>query len=194
MVYMNFWIVMVSFILVMLFMYLYNCLLYVPSTSVNSISIEAMLSSFLVLLLLMLISPSFLVLLDYDVNMLPSYVLYCTGLQWLWTLDIVASNYNVHYDHVVLPSSSLSSSDLYMHDITNYIILPLYATIKMFFMSADVIHSFGINSFGIKIDAVPSQINIAATLRPSMLGEQRGYCYELCGQGHTSMIISCIVV
>ena len=43
--------------------------------------------------------------------------------------------------------------------------------------------------FGIKIDAIPGRINLASTLRSLFKGEHRGFCFELCGQGHSSMLI-----
>lgn len=82
MVYMNYWIVLVSVILVCMFgLTMSSSLLYFPSTSFNSNIIECLVSSILVLLLVIIISPSFLVLLDYDINLLPSYLLHCTGMQ-----------------------------------------------------------------------------------------------------------------
>ena len=52
-----------------------------------------------------------------------------------------------------------------------------------------MIHSLGFYSFGIKIDAIPGRINLADTLRSLFKGEHRGFCFELCGQGHSSMLI-----
>ena len=46
----------------------------------------------------------------------------------------------------------------------------------------------GFYSYGIKIDAIPGRINIAFTLHSLFKGEYRGFCYELCGQGHAAMI------
>jgi cytochrome c oxidase subunit 2 len=76
-----------------------------------------------------------------------------------------------------------------MFDMSNYFIIPLYSIVKIYCISFDVIHSFGINSFGIKIDSIPGQINLAATIRAIIKGEHRGFCYELCGQGHSSMLL-----
>jgi cytochrome c oxidase subunit 2 len=81
-----------------------------------------------------------------------------------------------------------------MWDMTNYLILPRFSTIKFYLSSFDVIHSFGINSFGVKLDVIPAQINLGATLRLLVPGEARGYCYELCGQGHSNMILNSIII
>ena len=55
--------------------------------------------------------------------------------------------------------------------------------------SYDVIHSLGIYSFGIKIDAIPGRFNFTSTIRTLTKGAHYGYCYELCGHGHSSTLI-----
>ena len=91
--------------------------------------------------------------------------------------------------------SSLYSSIYYSYSIsyifnTNTIIIfPLLSTIRLFVFSFDVIHSLGIYSFGIKIDAIPGRFNFTSTIRTLIKGEHRGFCYELCGHGHSSMLI-----
>ena len=53
----------------------------------------------------------------------------------------------------------------YLFDISQYILLPLYSFVRLFVYSFDVIHTLGIYSWGIKIDAIPGRINLATTLR-----------------------------
>ncbi|MCP3922857.1 MAG: hypothetical protein GY714_09755, partial [Desulfobacterales bacterium] len=60
---------------------------------------------------------------------------------------------------------------------------------KIFVFPQDVIHSLGFYSFGIKIDAIPSHINLASTLRSFFKGEHRGFRSESRGQGHSPMLI-----
>ena len=78
----------------------------------------------------------------------------------------------------------------YVLDIAQYILLPLYSFVRLIVYSFDVIHTLGIYSWGIKIDAIPGRINITTTLRLLNKGEYRGKCFELCGQGHLGMAIS----
>tara|TARA_B000000565_G_C23650577_1_gene326447 strand:+ start:416 stop:655 length:240 start_codon:yes stop_codon:yes gene_type:complete len=67
-------------------------------------------------------------------------------------------------------------------------LLPLLSTIRYYVFSYDVIHSLGIYSFGIKIDAIPGRFNFTSTIRTLIKGEHRGMCYELCGLGHSSTL------
>jgi len=39
------------------------------------------------------------------------------------------------------------------------------------------------------MDAIPGRYNVTTTIRPSVKGEHRGFCYELCGYSHSSMLI-----
>lgn len=54
--------------------------------------------------------------------------------------------------------------------------------------SADVVHSFAVPSFKIKLDGIPGRIN-QTMFCPDRLGVFVGYCRELCGAGHAFMPI-----
>ena len=78
----------------------------------------------------------------------------------------------------------------YLFDINRLIIFPLFSSFKLNILSFDVIHCLGLYSFGIKIDGIPGRIHLGSTLRSIFKGEHRGFCFELCGQGHSSMLIA----
>jgi len=65
----------------------------------------------------------------------------------------------------------------------------MFTSIKIFVATIDVIHSLGFYSFGIKIDAIPGRINLTNTLRSFNIGEYRGFCFELCGQNQSLMLL-----
>ena len=87
-----------------------------------------------------------------------------------------------------------SFSPVYFFDVSAYLIFPISSSIKIFVVSIDVIHSLGLYSFGIKIDAIPGRINLACTLRSLNKGEHRGFCFELCGQNHSTMLLLCLIL
>jgi len=82
----------------------------------------------------------------------------------------------------------------YMNMCNCFVIMPLWSAIRLFINSIDVIHSLGCYSFGIKVDAIPGRINLAYTLRSLIKGEYRGFCYELCGSGHSAMQLSLLII
>ncbi len=65
--------------------------------------------------------------------------------------------------------------------------------------SHDVLHSFWIPAFRIKIDAVPGLIT-STSARPTLVGDFKAdanfrlQCAEICGAGHNSMRLSVRVV
>jgi hypothetical protein len=77
-----------------------------------------------------------------------------------------------------------------LNTTSSYLIIPYHSIIKTVVSSRDVIHSYGLYSFGCKIDAIPGRFNLAFSIKPLIRGLFRGFCFELCGTNHTSMIIN----
>lgn len=86
------------------------------------------------------------------------------------------------------PIIDLSMAYSYLVEINNYLIIPLWSLIKIYCLSLDVIHSLGFSSFGFKIDVIPGRINLITSLRLNNQGLSKGFCYELCGEQHSSMV------
>ena len=63
--------------------------------------------------------------------------------------------------------------------------------VKAFITSADVLHSWTVPSFGIKIDACPGRLN-EVNFKITAIGQFFGQCSELCGIGHSFMPINII--
>ena len=68
------------------------------------------------------------------------------------------------------------------------ILLPTSAHIKISVTSVDVLHSWAVPSFGIKIDACPGRLN-RVFLNLKRLGLFFGQCSEICGSNHGFMPI-----
>jgi cytochrome c oxidase subunit 2 len=58
---------------------------------------------------------------------------------------------------------------------------------------ADVIHSFAVPSFGIRMDAIPGRVN-ETWFKATTEGVFYGQCSELCGKDHAFMPIAVRVV
>lgn len=70
--------------------------------------------------------------------------------------------------------------------------IPVGERVHLVINSDDVIHSFWVPAFGIKQDAVPghpTQVYVTATVA----GTYPGLCAELCGFGHTDMLLTVVV-
>lgn len=114
------------------------------------------------------------------------------GNQWYWTYE--------YPDHgIELVSNMLSDEDAAargeprMLGVDERVVVPAGATVKMIVTANDVIHSWGVPAFWVKMDAVPGRLNETwfKTDRP---GVYYGQCYELCGARHAYMPIAVEVV
>jgi cytochrome c oxidase subunit 2 len=63
------------------------------------------------------------------------------------------------------------------------LIIPSFFPVRFLVSSSDVIHSWTIPSFGVKIDAVPGRINQFCFSRKRR-GVFFGQCSEICGANH----------
>ena len=72
-------------------------------------------------------------------------------------------------------------------------VVPVNKVVHVLVTGADVIHSFSVPSFGIKIDAVPGRIN-ETWFKAEREGMFYGQCSELCGKDHAFMPIAVRVV
>ena len=72
-------------------------------------------------------------------------------------------------------------------------VVPVNKVVHVLVTGADVIHSFAVPSFGIKIDAVPGRIN-ETWFKATREGIFYGQCSELCGKDHAFMPIAVRVV
>ena len=77
--------------------------------------------------------------------------------------------------------------------VDNEVVVPVNKVVRVQTTAADVIHSFAIPSFGIKIDAVPGRLN-ETWFKATKTGWFYGQCSELCGKDHAYMPIAIRVV
>lgn len=74
--------------------------------------------------------------------------------------------------------------------ISNELILPVDRQALLRLISNDVIHSFWVPEFRVKQDALPGDSGFVRDLRitPTMLGDYKVRCAELCGTQHATML------
>lgn len=73
------------------------------------------------------------------------------------------------------------------------IVLPKGQDVFVRVTSRDVIHGFAVPDLGLKVDALPGQVNVVKTT-PTAVGTYQGYCTEYCGAGHAGMTFTVRVV
>jgi cytochrome c oxidase subunit 2 len=77
--------------------------------------------------------------------------------------------------------------------VDNEMVVPVNKVVRVLVTGADVIHSFSVPSFGIKIDAIPGRLN-ETWFKAEREGVYYGQCSQLCGRDHAFMPIAVHVV
>lgn len=142
--------------------------------------------------------PSFSLLYSLDDLVEPSLTVKIVGHQWYWSYeysgDIFADEFGVvEFDSYILPESDFIADasrygGLRLLETDNRVVLPIETHIRLLITSADVLHSWAVPSFGIKVDACPGRLSQASIFikRPGVF---YGQCSEICGVNHGFMPI-----
>src|SRR5271155_2811865 len=115
-----------------------------------------------------------------------------TGKQWYWSYNY-PDNGNFEFDSLLVDEKDLKPGQPRLLTVDNEMVVPVNKVVHVLVIGADVIHSFAVPAFGIKIDAVPGRLN-DTLFRATSEGRFRGQCSELCGRDHAFMPITVRVV
>ncbi len=141
------------------------------------------------LLLIIIAIPSLKLLYSMDEIIKPNVTLKAIGSQWFWSYEISdIEGLEINFDSYTKTESDLEIGELRLLDVDNRVLLPILTPIRLLVTAQDVIHSFYIPSFGVKIDAIPGRIN-HSSIYILKEGTYYGSCTELCGSGHERMSI-----
>ena len=109
-----------------------------------------------------------------------------TGNQWYWHYEYPDDG--IAFDSLLVEEPHIAKGQIYLLSVDEPLVLPIDTKVRAIITAADVIHSWAMPSFGIKMDAVPGQLNqIAFTV--NRVGTFYGQCSELCGLKHAFMPI-----
>eukprot|EP00975_Prorocentrum_lima_P024651 5182432-Prorocentrum_lima.AAC.1 len=88
----------------------------------------------------------------------------------------------------MLPADDLKFGQLRLLEVDNRVVLPINTHIRVLVTSQDVLHSWAVPAFGVKVDACPGRLN-QASLFIKRTGTYYGQCSEICGRQHGFMPI-----
>lgn len=126
-----------------------------------------------------------------EIAMAPSMTLKVTGYQWGWTYSYPEFG-DFEFSANMLPEDQ-TTPELYRLETDNHVVVPVGETVRVTTTARDVIHSWAMPAFAIKVDAVPGRIN-ETWFRADREGVYYGQCSELCGIRHSFMPIAVEVV
>ena len=163
-----------------------------PSRTTHNTLLEVMWTIVPVFILLFIAIPSFkLLFTELDVPTV-DLTIKATGKQWYWSYAY-PDNGNFEFDSLIVAEKDLKADQPRLLTVDNEIVVQVNKVVHVLVTGADVIHSFAVPSFGIKIDAVPGRIN-DTWFKATIQGTFHGQCSELCGKDHAFMPITVRVV
>jgi len=165
----------------------------------HSSSLEIIWTILPAIILVFLAVPSFNLLYSLDEIINPSLTVKIIGHQWYWSYEYgdVATYTRKPHSSVVFNAYLLKEpylreeSDLLETDMR--LVLPVRTHIRLLVSSADVLHSWAVPSFGVKIDACPGRLSQVSVF-VKREGWFYGQCSEICGINHGFMPIQVLVL
>jgi cytochrome c oxidase subunit II len=159
----------------------------VPSRTTHNTLIEVAWTLIPVLILVGIAVPSFRLLFEELDVPKADLTVKATGKQWYWSY--------AYPDNGKFEFDSLLAQDKQprLLGVDNELVVPVNKVVRVQVTGADVIHSFAVPAFGIKIDAIPGRLN-ETWFKATKTGMFYGQCSELCGRDHAFMPIAVRVV
>lgn len=164
----------------------------VPSKTSHHTLIEVLWTVVPVMILVLIAIPSFNLLYFLDRTADPELTIKATAQQFSWVYDYPDHEGLTLYSNM-LPEEQLAEGQPYLLAVDEPLIVPVDTNVQLLITSQDVLHSFGMPSFGLKMDAVPGRMN-ETWFNADRLGVYYGQCSELCGANHAYMPIEIHVV
>ena len=168
----------------------------VASKTTHHVGLEVAWTVIPVMILVVIAIPSFRLLTHQLVIPEADVTIKVTGKQWYWSYDYPKDQGGPFgFDSNLKPDEELKAEngDIHLLSVDNEAVVPVGKAVRFQITAADVIHSFIIQSFGIRMDAVPGRLN-ETWFKADREGIYYGQCSKLCGKDHAYMPIAVRVV
>jgi len=167
--------------------------------------LEAAWTIFPGIILIIISIPSFFMLYLAEESIETLLTVKAVGFQWYWTYDytdLFPFWYNfkmpgrLDIDDYIVESYmepteylNVSKGEFRLLEADDILVLPINIHLRLIITSMDTLHSFGLPSLGLKVDAIPGRLN-KVDIYIYRMGVFYGQCSEICGIGHGFMPIS----
>jgi cytochrome c oxidase subunit 2 len=158
-----------------------------PSKRTHHTVLEIAWTAIPVLILVVIAIPSFKLLYFMDRVAEPELTIKAIGHQWYWSYEYPDDG-DFTFDAYMVADEDLQPGQPRLLATDNAIVLPVQTDIQVLVTATDVLHSWAVPAFGVKMDGVPGRIN-ETWLRIEEPGMYYGQCSELCGDLHGFMPI-----
>jgi cytochrome c oxidase subunit 2 len=174
----------------------------VPSRTTHNTSLEIAWTLIPVLILVAIALPSIRLLAHQYSPPKADLTVKVTGNQWYWTYSYPDNGgFEITSTMLKEKGEKLNQGERPRTDadgprllaVDERMVVPAGATVKLIVTASDVIHSWSVPSFWVKMDAVPGRLN-ETWFKVDRPGLYFGQCSELCGARHGFMPIAVEVV
>jgi cytochrome c oxidase subunit 2 len=161
----------------------------VPSKLTHHTGLEVAWTLVPVLILVFIAIPSFRLLAHQVEIPEPKVTIKVTGNQWYWSFAYPEDQGGgFSFDQFMKTDAELKpeEGDVRLLSVDNEAVVPVGEVIKLQVIASDVIHSFTIPAFTVRIDAVPGRLN-ETWFKAEKEGVFYGQCSKICGKDHAYM-------
>ncbi len=162
-----------------------------PSKTTHHTLLEVAWTIIPVMILVVIAIPSFRLLTHQLVIPKPDLTIKVTGNQWYWSYAYPKDQAGgFSFDSMIKPDDQIdpSKGDIRLLSVDNEAVVPVGKIVRVQVTASDVIHSFTVPGFGVRIDAVPGRLN-EAWFQAEREGVYYGQCSKICGKDHAFMPI-----
>jgi cytochrome c oxidase subunit II len=166
----------------------------VPSKLTHHTGLEIVWTLVPILILVFIAIPSFRIL-AHQVEIPESKItIKVTGNQWYWSYKYPEDQGGgFGFDQLMKQEADLKEGEPRLLAVDNEAYVPVNEVVKLQITAGDVIHSFVIPAFGVRMDAVPGRLN-ETWFKAEKEGVYYGQCSKICGKDHAFMPMAIRVV
>ena len=163
----------------------------VPSKTTHNTMIEVLWTIIPVIVLVIIAIPSFRLLTEELVIPPADLTVKVTGSQWHWAYEYPkdqAGGFSFESYMKADKDIKPEAGDVRLLSVDNEAVVPVNKTVVLQVTATDVIPSFIVQSFGVRVDAVPGRLN-ETWFKADREGIYYGQCSKICGKDHAFMPI-----
>lgn len=165
----------------------------VPSKTHHNTLLEVAWTLVPVIILVIIAIPSFRLLYFEAAIPKPDVTFQAIGRQWYWTYAFPKDG-GFQFDSTMLKDDAAArAGEPRLLGVDNPVYVPVNKVVEVITTGSDVIHSWAVPAFGVKMDAIPGRLN-HTWFKATRVGTYYGQCSQLCGANHAFMPIEVKVV
>ena len=165
----------------------------VPSKTSHNTLLEVVWTGVPVIILVLIAIPSFrLLYFEADIPK-PDLTVQVIGRQWYWTYAFPKDGGFQYDSNMLTDAAAKAAGEPRLLGVDNPLVVPVNKVVEVETTASDVIHSWAVPAFGVKMDAIPGRLN-KTWFKATKPGTYYGQCSELCGANHAFMPIEVKVV